>query len=179
MRKIIEYFKYLILICCFLFLFKLTKHYGNYKESVYDIFLILILSFIILFICLNLYLRNKTSKRNLNLIIIVAVGIIGVFFNIYKNNQAENRKIISEYYIESNAKSYITLYEDNTFKISEYSPHIFQYWNGSYLIKNDILYLKDLEFENIAYLQISNKYFIDSNTQNYVSSGFNKLIKKK
>ena len=175
MKIILNIFKYLTLILLIFFLLKLTKHFGNYKQTVFDIILIRVNIILILINIIILYLFQKKTKNYKIIKIIILTGFIGLLINITTNYLTQNREILSQYKINSRAD--LTLYKNGTYQIFEYSPHIFQYWNGKYIIANDTLFLNDLEFEKVAHLKLSQKYIYDKESESYIGSEI-KLLKK-
>lgn len=177
MKIISQILKYFSLVLLIFFLLKLTKHFGDYKQTVYDFILI---SIIIILIVINIIILYKVQKRTKNykiIKIIFLTGFIGVLINIITNHFAQNREILSEY--EINSKADLILYKNQTFQIIDYSPHVFQYWNGKYAIANDTLFLNDIDFEKIPYLRLSQKYIYDKESENYIGSEITLLKKRK
>ncbi|MHA3045754.1 hypothetical protein JSO59_000075 [Riemerella anatipestifer] len=86
--------------------------------------------------------------------------------------------MLSTYSIGTETKVGITLFENQTFQITEYSPHTFHHWNGKCKISNDTLYLRNIDFERLSYLQLTDKYLYNTNTKNFFSEGYSPLIKK-
>ena len=119
---------------------------------------------------------QKKTKDYKILQIIFLTGFTGVIINITTNHFAHSREILSEYKIDS--KTDLILYKNQTFQITEYSPHIFQYWNGKYAIANDTLFLNDIDFEKIPYLRFSQKYIYEKESENYIGSEIT-LLKKR
>ncbi|MRM82617.1 hypothetical protein [Riemerella anatipestifer] len=178
MKIIKEILKYFTLVFLLLILFKLTKYYGDYVESVYDIIIIPFVFCLILVNGLILYFYQRRRKKLRTLKLICLFGMTGVLFNIFNNCLSKNREVISTYSIGTETKTEITLFENQTFQITEYSPHAFHHWNGKYKISNDTLYLKNIDFEKLSYLQLTDKYLYDTNTKNFFSEGYTPLIKK-
>ncbi|MEJ8597482.1 hypothetical protein JSO62_02060 [Riemerella anatipestifer] len=178
MKIIKEILKYLTLVFLLLILFKLTKYYGDYVESVYDIIIIPFVVCLILVNGLILYFYQKRRKKLRTLKLICLFGVAGVLFNIFNNCHSKNREVISTYSIGTETKVEITLFENQTFQITEYLPHAFHHWNGKYKISNDTLCLKNIDFEKLSYLQLTDRYLYDANTKNFFSKGYSPLIKK-
>ncbi|MBT0548440.1 hypothetical protein [Riemerella anatipestifer] len=185
MKIIKEILKYLTLVFLLLILFKLTKYYGDYVESVYDIIIIPFVFCLILVNGLILYFYQKRRKKLRTLKLICLFGMTGVLFNIFNNCHSKNREEVSTYFIGTGAyfigaeeKTKITLFENQTFQITEYSPHTFHHWNGKCKISNDTLYLRNIDFERLSYLQLTDKYLYNTNTKNFFSEGYSPLIKK-
>ena len=176
MKIISNILKYFSLVLLIFFLLKLTKHFGDYKTTVYDIITIPIIIILILINIIILYkVQNRTKNYNI-IKIVLLIGFIGILINIITNHFAQNREILSEY--EINSKADLTLYKNQTFQIAEYSPHIFQYRNGNYTISDDTLFLNNVDFDKTPYLRLSKKYIYDRESENYIGSEI-KLLKKK
>ncbi|MDY3315803.1 hypothetical protein PG630_00570 [Riemerella anatipestifer] len=173
-----ETLKYLTLVFLLLILLKLTKHYDDYKETVYDIIIVPFVVCLILVNGLILYFYQKRRKKLRTLKLICLFGMTGVLFNIFNNCHSKNRETLSTYSIDTETKTEITLFENQTFQITEYLPYAFHYWNGKYKIFNDTLCLKNIDFEKLSYLQLTDKYLYDTNTKNFFSEGYSPLIKK-
>ena len=172
--SILKYFSLVLLI---FFLLKLTQHFGNYKQTVYDIVLIPVSIVLILINILFLYKVQRRTKSYKIIKFIFLIRFIGVIINIILNHSARNREILSEYQL--NSKADLILYKNQTFQITEHSPHIVQYWNGKYAIANDTLFLNDIDFEKIPYLRLSQKYIYDKESENYIGSEITLLKKRK
>ena len=154
----------------------MTKHFGDYKQTVFNVILIPLIIVLILINIRILYLFQKKTKNYKIIKIIVLAGFAGLLINIVINTLAENRRILSEYDI--NSKADLTLYKNETFEIFEHSPHVFQYWSGKYTISNDTLFLNDIDLKKIPHLRLSQKFIYDKKTENYIGSE-TKLLKKK
>ncbi|ACU06751.1 hypothetical protein FIC_00283 [Flavobacteriaceae bacterium 3519-10] len=168
MKTICNILKYLSLVLLIFFLLKLTKHFGDYKRTVYDSILIPIT---VLLILINILILFKVQKRTKNYRIIKIVflaGSLGVVIHVITNHFTQKREILTGYMI--NSKADLVLFKNQTFQITEYSPHIFQYWNGKYTITNDTLILTNIDFEKIPYLRLSQKYTYDKVSGNYIGS---------
>ena len=90
MKIISQILKYFSLVLLIFFLLKLTKHFGDYKQTVYDFILI---SIIIILIVINIIILYKVQKRTKNykiIKIIFLTGFIGVLINIITNHFAQN-----------------------------------------------------------------------------------------
>lgn len=177
MKMIANILKYLSLVLLIFFLLKFTKHFGDYKQTVYDTIFI---SFIIILILINILILYKVQKRTKNykiIKILFLVGFIGVIFNLVSNYFARNREPVSKYEITPNAD--LTLYTNKTFQIIEYSPHMFQYWNGTYTISDDSLYLRDVDFDKIRHLKLSQTYILDTTSGNYSGNEYDFLKMKR
>lgn len=175
MKNLTSILKYFSLVLLIVILLKLTKHFGDYKQTVYDIILIPIVNVLILVHFFILYQVQKKTKNYSIIKVIFITGFIGLAGNIILNSLAQNREILSVY--EVKPKVELTLYKNQTFQVAAYSPHIFQYWNGDYIISYDTLVLKNIDFEKMPHLRLSQKYIYDKDSENYIGSEV-KLIKK-
>lgn len=181
-RFIIGFVKYFTITVFFIFLLMITKKYGNYKENVYEIFIIPFITFLLFINITILYFIQKKSNNFKTLLIIISVGVAGIIFNLIMNYFSKNRKTLYELEIhskKSDKKFDIYLYTNDSFEIINYSPHIFQHWNGKYKISNDTLYLRNVNLKQSSELELSEKYIYNKTEKTYFSDGLTYLKLKK
>jgi hypothetical protein len=160
----------------------ITKKYGNYKESVYEIFIIPFITFLLFINIIILYFIQKKSNNFKTLLIIISVGVAGIIFNLIMNYFSKNRKTLYELEIhskKSDKKYDIYLYTNDSFEIIDYSPHVFQHWNGKYKISNDTLYLRNINLKQSSKLELSEKYIYNKTEKTYFSDALTYIKLKK
>ncbi len=122
---------------------------GNYHTTAYDIFInpILWLVYFILSLILILTTQKQVKSKNLYLILILPV-LFG--FISYTNGKNLLKRSILEGKIDNYPSSIITFFDNETFEIKIYYPHVTEYKKGEFeRIKNDFI-LKETELVNIT-----------------------------
>lgn len=185
-KKLIEMkflIKYLSLITLFLILISQTQLYVDFTASRSNIIILPILTILVILNVIVIYfydLENKIKTLRTTLILSFLIILFGI--NLLLNYRQSKKQVHLKFYVSNNfllkqIGYEVKLYQDKTFEINEYWHGESRHYFGEYILEDDQLSFIDENIEEKTDYQITKKYQLDDQTQQFkaLEKGFQNL----
>jgi len=145
----------------------LNSTFGDFAESVYDLFANPILFFVYLLLTLIFIIwTNRQIRKKYYLLFFIPIVFTLMSFvwkqNLHKNTTLATTIILGIIFEESEGSS-IKLYDDNTFVIRIQHPHIAYFKKGIYKKNGNEILLKENSISELTNGLFNQKYIINEN----------------
>jgi hypothetical protein len=150
--------KYLTLFLLFILLMFLTKTYGDFSTVL--LVILFIIPIVIVLFLINIFVLYRIERKKNNtktfkitlffLFVLLTINLLVGYYNLHKTSKM--------LLILESDHSYITLFEDLTYRIEIQHHHGTSNYSGEYTFENDKLKLHDTLIEKKTKKRITNEY---------------------